>query len=278
MITPTQIGSDCILYEGRAEEVLPLIRTESVDLTVTSPPYDNLRTYGGHSWDFEIIARELYRVTKQGGVCVWVVGDQTIDGSETLTSAKQKIFFREGCGWNIHDTMIYVKINPLPNNGKRLVQAFEYIFVLSKGAPMTFNPPMISCQEYHLEWNQTKSFRYKRNGKKQSKPNKKNQERKGWNVFEYVVGRRGNDELPHPAVFPNRLAEDQIELWSITGDTVLDCFAGSGTTGKAAKLRGRKSILIEVDSSSISLIKERLSNIQPLFDQSVPAIISTNCT
>ena len=115
---------------------------ESVDLVVTSPPYDNLRTYNGYSFDFESVAKELYRVTKQGGVVVWVVGDATIDGSETGTSFKQALFFME-CGFRLHDTMIYRKVNPIPQNHNRYEQCYEYMFCLSKGKPKTFNPIMV---------------------------------------------------------------------------------------------------------------------------------------
>lgn len=59
----------------------------SVDLTVTSPPYDNQRTYENDlDWDFESVAKELYRVTKNGGVVVWIVNDAVINKSESGTS------------------------------------------------------------------------------------------------------------------------------------------------------------------------------------------------
>lgn len=57
-----------------------------IDLTVTSPPYNNLRAYNGYEFRFEPIAKELFRVTKDGGVVVWVVGDATKDGNETGSS------------------------------------------------------------------------------------------------------------------------------------------------------------------------------------------------
>ena len=79
-----------------------------IDLVITSPPYDDLRNYKGYSFDFESIAKELFRVVKEGGVVVWVVGDATVDGSETGTSFRQALFFKE-VGFNLHDTMIYMK-------------------------------------------------------------------------------------------------------------------------------------------------------------------------
>src|SRR6185503_2416541 len=126
------------LYHGRAELILPYL--EPVDLTVTSPPYDNLRSYQGYEFDFETIAKELYRVTKPGGVVVWIVGDATVDGSETGTSFRQALYFKDACGFNLHDTMIYYKTNPTPQITKvRYVSAFEFMFIFSKGAPKTIN-------------------------------------------------------------------------------------------------------------------------------------------
>ena len=116
-----------------------------IDLTVTSPPYDDLRTYKGYCFDFENVAKELFRVTKQGGVVVWVVGDATIKGSETGTSFRQALYFKE-IGFNLHDTMIYRKLNPIPLTHNRYEQAFEYMFILSKGKPNTFNPIKIPCK------------------------------------------------------------------------------------------------------------------------------------
>src|SRR5690606_4709510 len=117
----------------------------SVDLTVTSPPYDNLRTYNGtlNDWTpekWQAIIRELYRVTKPGGVVVWIVGDATINGSETGTSFKQALYFKDNVGFRLHDTMIYQKINPVPLTHNRYQPCFEYMFVFSKGKPKTFNP------------------------------------------------------------------------------------------------------------------------------------------
>ena len=139
-LQPFYVDDNAILFCGASEKALPLIPANSVDLTVTSPKYDDLRNYKGYSFDFEGIAKELYRVTKDGGVVVWVVNDATIDGSETLTSCKQKIFFREQCGFNIHDTMFYEKSNFQNPEQNRYHQVIEYMFVLSKGKPKTFNP------------------------------------------------------------------------------------------------------------------------------------------
>ena len=134
------------IYHGDCLEVLRTFPEGVIDLTVTSPPYDNLRTYKGYEFNFEEIAKELYRVTKQGGVVVWVVGDATIKGSETGTSFRQALYFKDVCGFNLHDTMIFRKVNPIPQNHNRYEQCFEYMFVFSKGKPKTFNPLLVETK------------------------------------------------------------------------------------------------------------------------------------
>lgn len=248
------------ILAGDALVRLAEIRSESVDLTVTSPPYDDLRTYGGHSWDFEGIAREVYRVTRQGGVVCWNVGDSVVDGSETLTSARQKIFFREQCGFRIHDTMIYEKANFGQPSLNRYHQMFEYVFILSKGAPVCFNP----IKDKKNAWAGTATFG--RNTIREA--NGEMGERKRNIISEF--GMRGNvwrgntsgQEEPcggacHPAMMPKWLAHDLVLSWSNAGDTVLDPFAGSGTTGIEALELGRKAILIELNPEYCELIEQR---------------------
>lgn len=185
----------------------------SIDLTVTSPPYDNLRTYNGFYWDFEGIAKELYRITKDGGVVVWVVGDATIKGSETGTSFKQALYFKE-IGFNIHDTMIYGKNNPIPLTHNRYEQQFEYMFVFSKGRPKSFNPLKQACKtagsrnnhktEKHYE--DSHSMR-KRDGDVVVKD-----EKYLYNIWFLTTGT--GDKVKHNAPFPEKLAEDHILSWS----------------------------------------------------------------
>ena len=132
------------IYTENCLETMARMPNGFLDLTVTSPPYDNLRSYNGYIFDFEAVAKELFRVTKTGSVVVWVVGDATIKGSETGTSFRQALFFME-CGFNLHDTMIWEKTNPIPLTHNRYEQHFEYMFVFSKGSPKTFNPIKIPC-------------------------------------------------------------------------------------------------------------------------------------
>ena len=222
-----------------------------IDLTVTSPPYDNLRDYNGYSFDFESVAKELFRVTKQGGVVVWVVGDATIKGSETGTSFRQALFFKE-VGFNLHDTMIYKKANAMPNaKSKRYRQCFEYMFILSKGEPKSFNPIMIDVKRFDVGKQRRKNGSIEKYEKRYSE----NKERKIDNIFEYGVG---GMKIEHPAIFPEQLANDHIISWSNEGDLVYDPFMGSGTTAKMAILNNRNWIGSEISSEYCNIIEERV--------------------
>lgn len=234
-----------------------------IDLTVTSPPYDSLRTYKGYVFPFEEIAKELYRIMKPGGVVVWVVNDATIEGSETGTSFKQALFFKE-IGFNLHDTMIFRKRNPIPQiYRKRYNNEFEYMFVFSKGIVKTHNPIMIDCAHAGLELNGTTYKNYSKHEQKREKLAKpvKDQKIKG-NIWEYVVGKKQEDQEAkgHPAPFPCQLARDHINSWSNKGDLVLDPMCGSGTTCKVAKELGRNYIGIDISHEYAVMAKQRIEN------------------
>ena len=234
-----------------------------IDLTVTSPPYDNLRKYKGFSFDFESVAKELYRVTKDGGAVVWVVGDQTVNGSESGNSFRQALGFMK-VGFNLHDTMIYVKKNPLPQNHRRYEQCFEYMFVLSKGKVETFNPITVKTVNAgkKINWGgrpteqDARQCRHRRG--LDVRETKK--EKTHVNLFEYAVG---GGTTGHPAVFPEQLAFDQIISWSNEGDVVLDPFMGSGTTAKMAAKAGRQYIGFEISEDYCEIAKTRLSQPTP---------------
>ena len=254
------------LRQGDCLEVMKDIPDGSIDLTVTSPPYDNLRTYNGNieQWSFEKfqgIAKELYRVTKQGGVVVWVVGDATMNGSESGTSFKQALYFMS-IGFNLHDTMIYRKLNPIPLTHNRYEQAFEYMFILSKGKPNTFNPIKIPCKTagtvYNIKRPKAISEASKRDRDEIMTTN--NTKYKD-NIFEYCVGKKQGTQT-HPAPFPEDLANDHIISWSNEGDVVLDPFMGSGTTGKMALLNNRNFIGIELDEEYFEIAKKRIEEEQ----------------
>lgn len=233
------ICSDCL----KGMKKLP---DNSIDLTVTSPPYDDLRKYNGFSWDFKGVAKELYRITKPGGVVVWVVGDKTHNGSETGTSFEQALYFKK-IGFNLHDTMIYAKNNPIPQNHNRYEQCFEYMFVLSKGRPNTFNPIRVPTKNAGklFNWGDRKTnmdqnqCRRHRGTELYRVADTKIKE----NIFYYSIG---GGSSGHPAVFPDQLALDHILSWSNEGDIVLDPFVGSGTTARMAVASDRHYIGYEI--------------------------------
>ena len=259
--------SEIRLIQGDCLEKMKDIPDGSIDLTVTSPPYDNLRSYNGnnklwgeHVWKAAI--KDLYRVTKDGGVVVWVVGDATVKGSETGTSFKQAIWAME-CGFNLHDTMIFRKRNPIPQiYRKRYNNEFEYMFVFSKGPVKTHNPIMVDCLHAGLELGSTTYKNYSKGEqvrKKIANPVKK-QKIKG-NIWEYVVGKNKEDQEAkgHPAPFPCQLSEDHILSWSNPGDIVLDPMCGSGTTGVACVNTNRDFIGIELDQGYFNIAKDRIN-------------------
>lgn len=241
------------LILGDSANELKNIDNESIDLTLTSPPYDNLRTYDDTlQWNFDIfksIADQLWRVTKEGGVVVWIVGDAVIKGSETGTSFKQALYFKE-IGFNIHDTMIYEKnSSTYPSHSKsvRYTQIFEYMFVFSKGKPNTVN----LITDKPNKWAGHKDF-----GGKLKKPVPDFSPRN--NIWKYVTSFNG---VKHPAPFPEALAQDHILSWTNEGDVVLDPFMGSGTTAKMSLLNKRSFIGIEKVEEYFNISKTRIKKI-----------------
>ena len=225
-----------------------------VDLTITSPPYDSLRIYNGYSFDFESVAKSLFKIIKPGGVLVWIVGDETLKGSETGTSFRQALGLKEA-GFNLHDTMIWRKTNPMPKfKHKRYSDVFEYMFVLSKGQPKTFNPLMQPSKRAGELYDYTAKL--KTTGKvRQKKTFNINSEKYRDNIWEIAVARNTTE---HPAVFPESLVSDHIISWSNEGDIVYDPFIGSGTTALAAKKLNRSYIGSEISKEYCALAESRI--------------------
>jgi len=255
--------------KGDCLDVMKGIKNNMIDLTVTSPPYDDLRSYNGNNntWNkqaWESIIKELYRVTKDGGVVVWVVGDATLDGTESGTSFSQALYAKK-CGFNLHDTMIYHK-KAVGACGSHYGynQSFEYMFVFSKGRPKTFNPikdifPQRAGKitNYSVE-RSTQDGYIMETHKKLTPASSKRQ-----NVWSYDIGYGGgNDKTNHPATFPEKLAHDHILSWSNEGDIVFDPFMGSGTTGKMAKSLGRNFIGVELDETYFDDAVVRINRIK----------------
>ena len=261
--TSVMVSADLInkIHNENCLETMAKMPDNFIDLTVTSPPYDNLREYNGYSFDFENVAKQLYRVTKEGGIVVWNVNDKRIKGSKNLTSFKQAIKFNE-LGFNIHDIMIWRKPNPMPFIKKDCyTPSFEFMFVLSKGNPKTFNAIMEDCkyagQILKTYTKNPESIR-KKNVDKATKDKKIKS-----NVWDFIVA---GTNYGHPAIFPEKLANDHIISWSNENDIVYDCFAGSGTTAKMTILNNRKWIASEISSEYCEIIKERIKIDTGLFE------------
>ncbi len=260
------INGDCI------DEMQKLIKEGiKVDLTITSPPYDEIRNYNKTLiWNFktfQIVAKLLYDITSEGGIVVWVVNDQTLNGSESGNSFRQALFFIE-VGFKLHDTMIYAKNNPTPNSKNRYQQMFEYMFVFSKGKPKTTN---ILTEKRHNKWNDKRSFRKRKSFNRNKDGSFReikdfsidlDKEVPRRNIWFYSVGLGGssNDKIAfkHPAIFPEKLVEDHILSWSNEDDMVFDPFLGSGTTGKMAIINNRNFIGIEKVEEYYNIAVERI--------------------
>jgi len=256
------------IYLGDNLNLLPQLDDESVDCIITSPPYDDLRTYENtNTWNFDVfkqVANELKRVLKKGGVIVWVVGDQTINGSETGNSFRQALYFQE-IGFNIHDTMIYAKNNPIPLTHNRYEQQFEYMFVFSKGKPKTFVPIMRDTKNA----NKLGGGTIRKNGSDlevKNKIGKIAEQQIEYNIWFYDIGymKTTDDDIAflHPAIFPDKLAENHILTWTNENDIVLDPFMGSGTTCIVAKNNKRQFIGFEIVEKYYDIAKDRLNYIK----------------
>lgn len=249
---------------------MKLLPSNYIDLTVTSPPYDDLRGYKGCEWNFEIFketAHELYRVTKDGGVVVWVVGDKTKNGSESGTSFKQALYFKE-IGFNLYDTMIYAKTNYVPLTHKRYEQGFEYMFILTKGKIKTFNGIREESKYAGTKPRPTHRNKSKDNdiliiSNSVSKNRRVNDTKLKSNIWFYTVGKNHTTmdgiAFKHPAIFPEKLAKDHILSWSNEGDLIMDIFAGSGTVRKMCKLNNRQYIGFEIAEEYVDIDNERNS-------------------
>lgn len=245
--------SDCIEFMKSMDE-------NSIDLTVTSPPYDELRNYKGYSFDFENIAKQLFRVTKRGGVVVWVVGDKIKKGNKTLTSFKQALYFQQ-VGFNVHDVMIYRKKNTPFMRSNAYTNCFEFMLILSKDSPKTFNPLKVKTVRQGKEM---LPFNKGADGVNKKILGELKPEKTMTNIWEYAVGYGGStsDKLAfdHPAIFPEKLAEDHILSWTKEGDIVFDPMCGSGTTCKMATLNKRHYIGCDISQEYVELAKKRLKN------------------
>jgi site-specific DNA-methyltransferase (adenine-specific) len=266
------------VYNENCLDTMKRMPNNFIDLTVTSPPYDNLRDYNGYVFPFEDIAKELYRVTKDGGSVVWIVGDATINGSETGTSFKQALYFKE-IGFNLHDTMIWHKNSPFPSN-ERYNQSFEYMFIMTKNKIKTFNL-MIKQEKRRSSFVKedsksfnTKLYRNKDNNLKNLTDNGiKRLIKSNYNLFKvseniwsiptgYMVSNQDKISYNHPAIFPDILAENHLISWSNENDLIYDPFMGSGTIAKMCIANKRNWIGSEISEEYCKIIEQRIKGVQ----------------
>jgi len=274
MIITNELGTPQLntVHHCRAEALLSALDSNSIDLGVCSPPYDDLRKYHGFAWNFEYIAQQTYRVLKPGGVLVWVVGDSFVEGSETLTSFEQALYFKKSAGFNMHQRFIWEKQGMPHKRPQAYLSDFEDVFVLSKGLPKTFNPIMKRNAKPGVK---QKKWRSNTDGS-ESDP--------GWRVSpEYsilsnvwLINVGGNnvtlDDVDHPAMFPEALAERHILTWSNPGDVVLYYFGGSGTTAKMARKNGRRWLTCDLSREYCDLMERRLAQpYTPMFAEMLGA-------
>ena len=252
------------LINNNCLKVLPTLPENSIDFIITSPPYDNVRDYNNSSiWNFNIfknVANELQRSLKNGGVIVWIVNDATVKGSETGTSFKQALYFKQ-IGLNLHDTMIWEKdtFTAVGSLKTRYAPVFEYMFILSKGKLKTFNP---------LKDKKNKYAGHKCHGTTRLKNGKTIPQSSSGNIIKnygirhnvWKINSEKSNKTNHPAVFPINLIQDHIKTWSNENDLVLDCFMGSGTTGLACKNLNRDFIGIEIDKEYFEIAKNRIES------------------
>lgn len=258
------------IFNAKSNEILKEFPSSCIDLVITSPPYDDLRDYENKSnWNFDVfkeIAQELYRVVKPGGVVVWIVGDKTSNGRKSLTSFKQALYFEE-VGFGMFDVIIYEKAGSGPPHKNRYFNAFEYMFILSKGKPKTINLLRDKPNKWAGHSTYGEVTRREKDGSLTNKGKKViNKFGVRTNIWRYSNGKgfttKDKFAYEHPAIFPEKLVEDHINSWSNPHDIVLDPFGGSGTTAKMAQLMGRDWVLIEVVQDYCQLAKRRLESIQ----------------
>ncbi len=246
------------IYHSDCVTLMESMEANSVDLTVTSPPYDKLRNYNGYDFNFDKIAQGLFKITQKGGIVVWVVGDKIKNGNRSLTSFKQALYFQE-VGFNIHDVMIYKKKNTPFMRANAYTNCYEFMFVLSKGSPNTFNPLKVKTAR---QGHEMMPFNKGADGINRKTLGELKSEKTKTNIWEYATGLGGttSDKIAfkHPAVYPEKLAEDHILSWTNPGDVVFDPMCGSGTTCKMALKNNRTYIGCDISKEYVELTEKRL--------------------
>ena len=257
---------DCVeesdIHVAECTAYMATMSANAVDMVVTSPPYDNLRDYEGFSFDCTEVAKGLYRVVKEGGVVVWVVGDR-INGGRSLTSFEHAFTFRSA-GFTVFDAMIYRKRNTPFMRKRAYTNCYEFMFVFSKGIPSTFNPlrsPSVRSGQEELPYLKGTDGVNRKTTRLLSKHKVRT------NIWSYAVGKNGTTRdmyaFEHPAMFPENLARDHILSWSNPGDLVFDPMCGAGTTCKMAKVTGRRWLGVDISEKYVAIAKRRIAETDP---------------
>lgn len=250
------------IYNTNCVDGMKKMSDNLVDLVVTSPPYDDLRNYNGYDFQYEEVAKELFRVVKEGGIVVWVVGDRTKKGNKTLTSFKHALSF-QNIGFNVHDVMIYKKKNTPFMRSNAYTNCFEYMFVFAKGKPKTFNPIKVPTVRSGFE---KMPVNKKADGINKKVIGKLNKVKTRNNIWEYAVGLGGSTKdkfaFEHTAIFPEKLAQEHIISWSNENDLVFDPMCGSGTVCKMAALHNRNYIGMDISEKYTDLSQRRVNSIK----------------
>jgi DNA modification methylase len=258
--------------------VLKTFPDACVDLVVTSPPYDSLRVAAGYQNGFDLVdlCNQLLRVIKPGGMVVWVVADQTVNGARTGTSYKQALHFMSH-GFQLFDDIVYLKSGTNFPSKSRYTNTWEHMFCFSKGMPSTINLITDSPRKWLGSW--AKTTNRKKDGTLGASTAKNCGEgSKGKASFEGEYGYKartnvwnitngkgfahpdpgGDLAYAHSATYPLQLAHDHIVSWTNPGDVVLDPFNGAGTTCVAAKMTGRTYVGIDSSPEYCALATKRL--------------------
>ena len=260
------------LVNGDCAAVLPGL--PPADLILTSPPYDGMREYGGYSdaFDFDAVAAACVANLAPGGLLVWVVADQIVDGGDSGTSFRQALSFM-GLGLTLHQPMIYQRWSLSGMRKKAYYKDFEYMFVFSKGKLKTAN---ILEDKRNLATGGRKASKMSGLGRSGDNQNSylgltggivPEYGRRGsvwyYNAGKYAGNLKGDLDYQtlaeHPAIFPQRLARNHILSWTNPGDLVIDPMVGSGTTLRAAADFGRRAVGIEINPEYCDLIRQRLA-------------------
>ena len=259
------------LVNGDCANILPLL--PPADLILTSPPYGSMREYGGfqQAFDFASIASAIVANLTPGGVLVWIVGDQVVDGDESFESLHQALAFK-ALGLKAHQRLIFHRWSTAGVRANAYYKDFVDMYVFSKGKPKVVNllhdrknqkagRPADFCNRAGRRGDKIPTYRGQ-NGK--LVPDYSNR----GSIWSYptgmAAGQKNGDLTPqelsaHPAIFPIRLAIDHILSWTNSGDLVIDPMAGSGTTLRAAADLERRAIGVEINPSYCALIRHRLS-------------------